>query len=148
MSRMPHEPEPLPPSEPTEPFVDSSVPEPATRLEKPRRIERTVAMDSLDVAVDDLPPAPAGGTPRDVQRELRELVDLLRCRLRSVEAQVVSLSRELTDPSRRGADDDLARALVTSSIEAVRAGLRAVDRCERRFGLESRQRRVPSPIPL
>jgi hypothetical protein len=132
--RMPRDPDSLPSLEPIEPM---------TRLEKPRR---TVVSDSLDVAVDDLPSPPAGGTPRDARRELRELVDLLCCRLRGVEAQVVSLARELADPSRRGADDDRARALVTSSVEAVRAGLRAVDRCEQWLGLERRSRPV-TPIP-
>lgn len=146
MDRMPPEPDPLPPAEPTEPLVDSSVSGLETRLEKPRRAERTAVADSIDVAVDDLPAAPVGRTPRDAQRELREVVDLLRSRLRAVEAQVVSLARELAASPRSADDEDRARALVTSSIEEARAGLRVIDRCELRFGIE-RGSRPATPIP-
>lgn len=116
-----------------------------TVLDRPRRIEHIVDMDG-DVSIDDLPAAPAGVAPRDARRELREVVDLLRSRLRAVEAQVVSLARELAARGRAAEDDDRARALITSSIGEVRAGLQAIDRCELRLGIERRPRPA-TPIP-
>jgi len=125
-----------------EPFVRSPTSS-ETKLDRPNRIERTV-VERAEVSVDDLPTVDP--TPRDSRRELREVFDLLRDRLRRVEAQVVSLSREISGSPRTADDDARARALVTSSIEEARAGLRAIDRCESRLGVE-RGPRTATPIP-
>jgi hypothetical protein len=97
-----------------------------TKLEIPRPIERTVSLTaSVEVDVDDLPAPLVVARPPDVA----ELFGALRYQLHRAEAQVVSAGRELIQVAEdRGASSvDRALHLVTASVDAVRAALRALD---------------------
>jgi hypothetical protein len=121
-------------------------------LPTPRETTRLMTESSLDISVDDLP-APAGtvsitrATARHVRLEAAELVERLRYLLYAVEAQVVSLGRELVAMSTADArPSQTAFHLVTTSISHARSALRGVDRFEVAIGAE-RVRRTPQPVP-
>jgi hypothetical protein len=116
-----------------------------TRYDKPPRSprEHTVTLTHSTVDVDDLPCAPAAAPAR---RDITEVVEILRYQLHQVEAQVVSLGRELM-ATVQGVPSDPQRALhlVTSSITAARTALRVVDRLDSR-PVAPRRPRTPIPV--
>jgi len=77
-------------------------------------------MDSLDVAVDDLPAAPA--VPGGERREVARLLESLLGNLHGVEAQVTSLGRELCSSSPR---PERAVQLTMASLVAIRTTISA-----------------------
>lgn len=116
-----------------------------TRAERPQR-DRTITQTSSEIDVDDLPGAPDAAPAR---RDVAEVVEILRYQLHHVEAQVVSLGRELMAATASAAaqadtppDPQRALHLVTSSITAARTALRAVDRLD-----VTAPRRPRTPIP-